>query len=419
MYERVGMCNLNQTMATIGVHLRNYIAVVHVGVHIAHETACGIAGIHNTCTVAVLHGAASVIATQQQACVVAINVTLGIAAGDTDTVASESATADDTNRIAGVIEIGIYDCQVMNTTRRKTEESNTLTTDCIETTDDVVCTIEVAIEPVIVTGTDGRPLVLWRSDELVITVEHIGIEHDVIRQTVVLPLGCASIGVGNLRQISQLGTVGDLVGILLRTRTASKGVCHTAVPCHRLLGIDVEAGCYRNLSLGHREGIDIRSLLLQCNLLARGIIGQYKVAFGHQHVMGKDGPQIYLFSSLGTAYHLQYVAIHGKEFNGTAIGVGHSAHVGAIACSLVGIALTDLSQTIDIGIITIYIFERLAQQVSKLLALHFIGRLARGVSAIAVDGRVEVQLVDSRIIIVNTIVSALADRVALFNTSCT
>ena len=102
-------------------------------------------------------------------------------------------------------------------------------------------------------------------------------------------------------------------------------------------------------------------------------------------MMGEDGPQIYLFSSLGTAHNLQSVAIHDEEFNGATIGVGHSAHVGAIACSLVGIALTYLSQAIDIGVITVYKFKRFAQQVHESLTLHFIGRLARGVSAIAVD----------------------------------
>ena len=116
MPERVGMCNLNQTVATIAVNLRDYIAVVHIGIHIAHKTACGIAGIHNTCAVAVLYCAASVIATQQQACVVAIDTAFRIAARDADTVTSESVAADDTYRIAGVIKIGIYNCQVVNTT---------------------------------------------------------------------------------------------------------------------------------------------------------------------------------------------------------------------------------------------------------------------------------------------------------------
>ena len=281
----------------------------------------------------------------------------------------------------------------------------------------MVGTIKVAKELVIVTGTDGRPQVLGRTNQLEIVVEHIGIEHDVVRQTVVLPLGYVSSAVGNLSQISQLGTVGDQVGIFLCTRTASKGVCHTAVPCQCLLRICIEACCHGNLSIGHRERVDILSFLLQGNFLTRCVIGQYQAGFSHQHVMSEDGLQIYLFSSLGTAKHLQPVTIHGEELDGTAIGVGHSAYVGTIACSLVCIALTYLSQAIDIGIITIYIFERLTQQVSKLLALHFIGRLARGVSAIAVDGRVEVQVADSGIIIVNTIVSALADRVAFLNTS--
>ena len=86
----------------------------------------------------------------------------------------------------------------------------------------MVCTIEVAVEWIIVIDTNRRPLVLGCTDELVIAVEHIGIEHDVICQTVVLLLGRVGIAVCNLRQISQLGTVGDLVGIFLRTRTASE-----------------------------------------------------------------------------------------------------------------------------------------------------------------------------------------------------
>ena len=281
----------------------------------------------------------------------------------------------------------------------------------------MVGTIKVAKELVTVTGTDGCPLVLGCINQLEIVVEHIGIEHDVVRQTVVLPLGYVSSAVGNLSQISQLGTVGDQVGIFLRTRTTSKGVSHTAVPCQCLLRICIETCCHGNLGIWHRERVDILSFLLQGNFLTRGVIGQYQAGFSHQHVMSEDGLQEYLFPGLGTAKHLQPVTIHGEELDGAAFGVGHGAHVGTITSCLVGITLTYLSQTIDVGIVTVRKFKRVAQQVCELLALHFIGRLGRGVSAIAVDGRVEVQVADCGIIIVNTVVSALANGVAIANTS--
>ena len=87
----------------------------------------------------------------------------------------------------------------------------------------MVLAIEHALEFVIAVLSDRLPGIGWSTIELKFFSQHaVGIERDFGSQLIILILGQVTIGIRQLGQITQLGTIVDDVWIVLRTRSAGE-----------------------------------------------------------------------------------------------------------------------------------------------------------------------------------------------------
>ena len=95
----------------------------------------------------------------------------------------------------------------------------------------MVVAIKYTLELVTAILADGFPYICRRTIECIFTGKHrVGVQPDVCTQLVVLILGQIAVGIGQLGQISQLGTIINNVRICLGTSTAGKDDRALTVP---------------------------------------------------------------------------------------------------------------------------------------------------------------------------------------------
>ena len=112
----------------------------------------------------------------------------------------------------------------------------------IDTSDIVVVAIEHTLELMAVILTDGGPLILGLAVQCKLVGQHILVQVYVVGQLVVLALCQCTVGIGELCQIGQLGTVVNQVGIILRTLALCKFGCDVAFPNVWKVGVTMEGG---------------------------------------------------------------------------------------------------------------------------------------------------------------------------------
>ena len=95
----------------------------------------------------------------------------------------------------------------------------------------MVLAIEHALELMIAILSNRLPNIGWSTIELKFFSQHaVGIERNIGSQLIVLILGQVTIGIRQLSQITQLGTIVDDVWIVLRTRSAGENDRSLTVP---------------------------------------------------------------------------------------------------------------------------------------------------------------------------------------------
>ena len=111
----------------------------------------------------------------------------------------------------------------------------------IDTCDIMVIAIKGTLE-FITAISDRCPLVLGCTVQCKLVGQHILVQVYVVGQLVVLALCQCTVGIAELSQISQLGTVVNQVGIILRTLALCKFGCDVAFPNVWKVGVTMEGG---------------------------------------------------------------------------------------------------------------------------------------------------------------------------------
>ena len=219
------------------------------------------------------------------------------------------------------------------------------------------------------------PLILGCTVQCKIVGQYILIQDDIVSQLVVLALCQCTVGIGELSQISQLGTVVNQVGIIFRTLALCKLGCDVTFPYVWESGVTMEGCRYGNREVRHGKRPDTFGLFGQRKHLSCSVVEYCQRTVFQQHTTTEVYLQIYRFSCVGTTCGFaDFLAIElAVVAHAAATGIGQRADIHVVTGQCKLNSLANLRQTGDVGIITKTISERFSQQVSKCLSLHLRG----------------------------------------------
>ena len=140
----------------------------------------------------------------------------------------------------------------------------------------MVVAIEHALELMAVIFADRCPRISGLAVQCIFVGQYILIQEYVVDQLVVLALCQRSVGIAELCQISQVGTVVYQIGIILRTLALCKFCCDVAFPYVWEVGVTMEGSRYCNREVRHGKGPDTFSLFGQRKHLSCSVVDHFQ-----------------------------------------------------------------------------------------------------------------------------------------------